>query len=63
MKMKDLLLKYNLLITEFCKITNIPYRTAQNWVEEKREPAEWLIPLIETFLENKIKETHDNQCK
>jgi hypothetical protein len=29
----------------------IPYRTVEDWEAERRKPAEYLFPLIETYLQ------------
>lgn len=40
-------------ITEFCAVTRLKYRTAQNWWLGEREPIEGLPELIEDAIEHR----------
>jgi DNA-binding transcriptional regulator YiaG len=47
---KEICQKYGLNQTQLAKRFGIPLRTVQNWHEGKREPAPYLIPMIEEIL-------------
>ena len=51
MNIRTLRDKYHLTRREFSELLKIPYRTAEDWEAGKRKPAEYLFPLIETYLQ------------
>lgn len=47
---KEICQKYGLNQTQLAKRFGIPLRTVQNWHEGKREPAPYLIPMMDEIL-------------
>lgn len=53
MTIKELRQKYELTQTEMSNITEIPVRTIQDWEAGKRECRDYLLNLIEFYLEHR----------
>ena len=51
MNIRTLRDRYHLTRREFSELLKIPYRTVEDWEAERRKPAEYLFPLIETYLQ------------
>ena len=51
MNIRTLRDRYHLTRREFSNLLKIPYRTVEDWEAERRKPAEYLFPLIETYLQ------------
>lgn len=47
MEIKDIREKAGLSRKEFCELTDVPYRTLQDWERCLRTPPEYLITLID----------------
>jgi DNA-binding transcriptional regulator YiaG len=47
MKFKELCEAANMSITELARFMNIPYKTAQKWANEERQPPVYVIELIQ----------------
>ena len=54
MTINDLLTTYHLTQTELSRRFDIPLRTVQHWCNGTRQPADWLVRLIEKCLANDI---------
>lgn len=53
---KELRTKYNLTQKALSDLLQIPKRTIENWEEGQRTPAEYIIRLIEFYLEHTAEE-------
>ena len=51
MNIRTLRDRYHLTRREFSNLLKISYRTVEDWEAERRKPAEYLFPLIETYLQ------------
>lgn len=48
---KELMQEYNLTITEFALLFDVPFRSVQKWANGERTPPDYLVKLMEEKLE------------
>ena len=56
MTVKELRARYHLTQKALSDLTGIPLRTIENWEGNKRKPPEYILTLLESYLEHKEKE-------
>ena len=52
MKFADMLVAYDISMTELSSRYGIPYRTLQGWKDDSRKPPEYVLELIEFRLKH-----------